>query len=43
VSVSGSAKVSSPTQGKFLIAHIDADNVIVESNEANNIATRQIP
>ena len=41
--VSGSVTVTSPTQGKFLIAHIDADNNICESNESNNIATRQIP
>lgn len=43
VSVSGSVTVASPTQGKYLIAHIDADNNICESNESNNIATRQIP
>ena len=41
--VSGSATISSPTQGKFLIAHIDSDNNICESNEANNIVFRQIP
>ena len=41
--VSGSATISSPTQGKYLIAHIDSDNNICESNEANNIVTRQIP
>jgi len=41
--VSGSATVASPTQGKYLIAHIDSDNNICESNEGNNIATRQIP
>ena len=41
--VSGSATISSPTQGKYLIAHIDSDNAICESNESNNIATRQIP
>ncbi|HBA38540.1 MAG TPA: hypothetical protein DCZ05_01995, partial [Deltaproteobacteria bacterium] len=35
--VSGSATISSPTQGKYLIAHIDSDNNICESNEANNI------
>ena len=43
VSVSGSAKVSSPTQGKYLIAHIDSENSICESNETNNIVARQIP
>ena len=43
VSVSGSVSVSSPTQGKYLIAHIDADNNICESNESNNHAVRQIP
>ena len=41
--VSGSATISSPTQGKYLIAHIDSDNNICESNEANNIVFRQIP
>jgi len=43
VSVSGSVSVSSPTQGKYLIAYIDADNNICESNESNNFAVRQIP
>ncbi len=41
--VSGSVTVTSPTQGKYLIAQVDADNNICESNEGNNIATRQIP
>ena len=43
VNVSGSVTVASPTQGKFLIAHIDSDNNICESNETNNLAIRQIP
>jgi subtilase family serine protease len=43
ISVSGSVTVTSPTQGKFLIAHIDSENNICESNESNNIATRQVP
>lgn len=43
VNVSGSVTVTSPTQGKYLIAHIDSDNNICESNEANNFAVRQIP
>lgn len=43
VSVSGSVTATSPTQGKYLIAYIDADNNICESNEANNIVTRQVP
>lgn len=43
VSVSGSVSVSSPTQGKYMIAHIDSENSICESNESNNIAIRQIP
>lgn len=41
--VSGSATVASPTQGKYLIAHIDSENNICQSNEANNIVNRQIP
>jgi len=43
VSVSGSVTVTSPTQGKYLIAKIDSENVICESNESNNIVPRQIP
>lgn len=43
VNISGSVTVASPTQGKRLIAHIDSENYICESNEANNIVTRQIP
>lgn len=34
--------VPSPSQGKYLIAHIDADNNICEFNESNNLANRQI-
>lgn len=43
VSVSASVTVASPTQGKYLIAHIDSENNICESNETNNIVTRKIP
>ena len=41
--VSGSVTITGPTQGKYLIAHIDADNNVCESNESNNHAVRQIP
>lgn len=43
VSVSGSVKVPSPTQGKYLIAVIDPENRIAELNKTNNTAFRQIP
>ncbi len=43
ISISGNVKIPGPTAGKFLIAVIDSENTIAESNEANNIATRQIP
>jgi len=41
--VSAGVRVTGPTQGKFLIAVIDSGNAVAESNETNNIATRQIP
>lgn len=41
--VSGNVKVPGPVEGKFLVAVIDSENSIAESNEANNIVTRQIP
>ncbi len=43
VNVSATVKVTGPTQSKFLIAHIDSENNIAESNETNNIVFRQIP
>ncbi len=43
VNISGSVTITGPTQGKYLIAHIDSENAICESNESNNLATRQIP
>jgi hypothetical protein len=41
LSVKGKATVPSPSQGKFIIADIDATDLVTELDEGNNITTAQ--
>jgi len=43
VTTKGKASVASPSQGQFLILKVDADNMVVESDEGNNLFILQIP
>jgi len=43
VTISKTLKIKQSTQGKFLIALVDSEDTIPETNEENNITSEQIP